>query len=118
MIGKNTWIIPDGYLNDTVKGDYVSHECVCVINLSGETAHIDLTLYFEDGEPMRGFHAVCEHERANHIRLDKMVNDEGQPIPRKRPYALVVESDRPIVAQYSRLDVSQPEYALMTTIAY
>ena len=33
------------------------------------------------------------------------------------PYILV-ESDRPIVAQCSRLDVSQPEYALMTTIAY
>ena len=33
------------------------------------------------------------------------------------PYVLV-ESDRPIVVQCSRLDVSQPEYALMTTIAY
>ncbi len=118
MIGKNTWIIPDGYLNNTVKGEYVSHECICVINLSGKTAHINMTLYFEDGEPMGGFHAVCENNRANHIRLDKQFNDEGNPIPRLRPYAMVLESDQPIVAQYSRLDVSQPEYTLMTTIPY
>ncbi len=118
MIGKNTWLIADGFMSDTTKGDYVSHESVCVLNLSGETAHIDITIYFEDAEPMRGFHATCGHERAHHIRLDKQINDEGKPIPRNTPYAILVESDRPIVVQCSRLDVSQPEYTLMTTIAY
>jgi hypothetical protein len=118
MIGKITWLIPDGYMSDTVKGEFVSHEAVCVLNLSGETAHVSITVFFEDAEPLRGFTAVCEHERTNHIRLDKAINDKGQTIPRNKPYALLVESDRPIVAQCSRLDVSQPEYALMTTIAY
>lgn len=118
MIGKNTWLIPDGYMSDTVKGEFVSHEAVCVLNLSGETAHVSITIYFEDAEPLRGFTAVCENERTNHIRLDKAVNDKGQTIPRNTPYAILVESDQPIVAQCSRLDVSQPEYALMTTIAY
>lgn len=117
-IGKNVWMIADGYMSDTVKGEFVSHEAVCVLNLSGKTAHIDLTLYFEDCEPLKGLHAVCEHERTNHIRLDKMVNDEGKKIPRCKPYAILVESDQPIVVQCSRLDVSQPEYALMTTVAY
>jgi hypothetical protein len=118
MIGKNTWLIPDGYMSDTVKGEFVSHEAVCVLNLSGETAHISITIFFEDAEPLRGFTAECAHERTNHIRLDKAVNAAGQTIPRNKPYAILVESDRPVVAQCSRLDVSQPEYALMTTIAY
>ena len=61
---------------------------------------------------------MCEDRRTNHIRLDRMVNDEGKRIPRNKPYAILVQSDRPIVVQCSRLDVSQPEYALMTTIAY
>ena len=117
-IGKNTWLIPDGYMSDTAKGTLVSHESVCVLNLSGDTAHIDLTLYFEDREPLRGFHATCDHERTHHIRLDKQVNDDGISIPREVPYAILVESDTPIVVQCSRLDVTQPEYALMTTIAY
>lgn len=111
-------MIADGYMSDTAKGDFVSHEAVCVLNVSGETAHIDLTIYFEDEAPLKGLHAVCENERTNHIRLDKIVNDEGKKIPRNKPYAILVESDRPIVVQCSRLDVSQPEYALMTTVAY
>ena len=118
MFGKNTWLIPDGYMGDTVRGETVSHEAVCVLNLSGETAHIRITLYFEDRPPLRGFTAVCEHERTNHVRLDKIQNDKGEFIPRNTPYAVPVESDVPVVVQSSRLDVTQPEYALMTTIAY
>ena len=117
-IGKKVWLIPDGYMSDSVKGEFVSHEAVCVLNLSGDTAHINITLYFEDENPLGGLHAECANERTNHIRLDKMVNDEGKRIPRNEPYAILVESDRPIVVQCSRLDVSQAEYALMTTIAY
>ena len=118
MYGKNVWLVPDGYMSDTEKGGLVSHEAMCVLNLSGKDASIDITLYFEDSEPMRGIHAVCRHERANHIRLDKVVTEDGRKIPQNTPYAVLVESDRPVVVQASRLDVSQPEYALMTTIAY
>ena len=118
MYGKKVWMIADGYMSNTEKGNLVSHEAICVLNLSGEDAHIDITLYFENDEPMKGLHAVCKNERTNHIRLDKIVADDGRKIPKDTPYAVLVESDQPIVVQASRLDVSQPEYALMTTIAY
>ena len=39
VLGKTTWMIADGYMSDTVKGEFVSHEAVCVLNLSGATAH-------------------------------------------------------------------------------
>ena len=116
--GKKVWFIPDGYMSNTVKGEYVSHEAICVLNLSGKTANISITVFFEDAEPMKGFTAICENERTNHIRLDKIVNAEGKKIPKDKPYAILAESDVPVVVQASRLDVSQPEYSLMTTIAY
>ena len=118
MQGKKSWIIADGYMSDTEKGGLVSHEAICVLNLSGETAHMDITVYFEDREPIRKITAVCESERTNHIRLDRAVSASGERIPKNTPYAVLVESDVPIVVQASRLDVTQPEYALMTTIAY
>lgn len=118
MYGKKVWLIADGYMSNTQKGGFVSHEAICVLNLSGADANINITLYFEDDEPMRGISAVCKHERTNHIRLDKVVTADGQKIPKDKPYAVLVESDQPIVVQASRLDVSQPEYSLMTTIAY
>ena len=118
MYGKNVWMVADGYMSDSSKGEFVSHEAICVLNLSGEDANINITLYFEAAEPMKEIHAVFKNERTNHIRLDKIVTDDGRKIPKNTPYAVLVESDRPVVVQSSRLDVSQPEYALMTTIAY
>ena len=107
-----------GFIGHNGAGKTTTLKAICVLNLSGKEAHIDITIFFENDEPMRGIHAVCKHERTNHIRLDKIVTDDGRKIPKDLPYAVLVESDQPIVVQASRLDVSQPEYALMTTIAY
>ena len=40
------------------------------------------------------------------------------PIPQDVPYAVMVESDQPVVVQYSRLDTTQAEMSLMTTMAH
>lgn len=117
-LGKKQWLIADGYMSDTKNGDFVSHEAVCVLNLSNETANINITIYFEDREPLKGFVAECQSERTNHIRLDKIENKDGVKIPLGVPYALLIESNVPVVCQHSRMDVSQAEMTLMTTIAY
>lgn len=116
--GKKEWLIADGYMSDTKNGDFVSHEAVCVLNLSKETANIKITVYFEDRDPLKGFVAECKPERTNHIRLDKIKNSDGISIPHEVPYALLIESDVPVVCQHSRMDVTQAEMTLMTTIAY
>lgn len=116
--GKKQWLIADGYMSDTKNGDYVSHEAVCVLNLNDETAKINITVYFEDREPLCGFTADCSSKRTNHIRLDKIENKDGIKIPLGVPYALLIESNVPVVCQHSRMDVSQAEMTLMTTMAY
>lgn len=117
--GKRIWLIPDGYYPEVSKGDvYISHEAVCVLNVGNEDANIDITLYFEDREPMTGFKAVCKAQRTNHIRMDKIVSVNGEKVPRGVPYAMMVVSDVPVVVQYSRLDASQAEMGFMGLIAY
>lgn len=118
MTGKKLWVIPDGFMSDTEKGNFVSHEAVCVLNLCESDANIKLTVYFEDKEPLEGFCAVCKSKRTNHIRLDKIINDRGEKIPKEVPYSILVESDTEIIVQHSRMDVSQAEMTLMSTIAY
>ena len=105
-------------MSDTKNGDFVSHEAVCVLNLSDETAKINITVYFEDREPLKGFFAECQSERTNHIRLDKIENNDGVKIPLEVPYALLIESNVSVVCQHSRMDVTQSEMTLMTTMAY
>ncbi len=118
MLGKKEWVIPDGYMSEVSNGSQPSHEAVCVLNLGDTDAQIKLTIFFEDKEPLTGFTAECKAKRTNHIRLDKITNDNNEAIPHGIPYAIYVESTDPIVVQHSRLDTTQAEMALMTTIAY
>jgi len=41
MIGKKSWTIADGYMSNTQNGDYVSHEAVCILNLSDQHSRMD-----------------------------------------------------------------------------
>ncbi|KKI90367.1 hypothetical protein WQ54_20600 [Bacillus sp. SA1-12] len=118
MIGKQTWIIPDGFLQPKSIGDQISHEAVCVLNLTDHHAEIKLTFYFEDRDPMASFVTECGSNRTHHIRLDKIRDQEGNEVPRNVPYAIKVDSNVPIIVQHSRLDTSQEALALFTTMAY
>ena len=117
--GSKVWFIPDGYYPPVSNGTvYNSHEAICVLNTGKVNANIKITLYFEDRDKMDGFKAVCNAERTNHIRMDKLRDADGNGVPMGVPYAMMVESDADIVVQYSRLDTTQAEMALMTTMAF
>lgn len=117
-VGKNVWIIADGYLPEKSNGCFPSHESLCVLNTGDTEAHIKITLYFEDREPMDNFSAVCGARRTRHIRFDKLKDEEGNGVPIALPYAIMAESDVPVVMQHTRLDTTQAELSLMTTMAY
>ena len=116
--GKCTWFIPDAFYPEVDKGDYVSHEAVCVLNTGEKDAEISITLYFENKDPIGGFKAVCGAKRTNHIRMDKIVSVDGKKVERGVPYAMLVESNVPVVVQYSRLDTTQAEMSFMGLLAY
>ena len=115
--GKKTWLIPDAFYNSLSIGA-VSHEAVCVLNTSNDDAVINMTLYFENRDKMDGFQSYCKAGRTHHIRMDKLRSLSGETVPMDIPYAILVESSVEVVVQYSRLDTSQAEMALMTTVAY
>ncbi len=117
MKGEKTWYIPDCYWAEGgTEGPYVSHEAVCVLNTGCCDAAVNMTLYFEDRDPVGGFKSVCGAHRTHHIRMDRLKNDKGEAIPRGVPYAVVVECSEPVFVQYSRCDTTQPQMAFMTAI--
>lgn len=111
-----TKYIPDCFWPEHNNGFYVSHEAVCVLNPHQETAFISLTLFFEDRPKMTGFDITVPGERTKHIRLDKLFNTAKEPIPKGVPYAMMIESDIDIAVQYTRVDTTQAELAIATTI--
>ena len=117
--GKKQWLIPDLYLPEKTSpnGDYLSHEAICVVNVSDQDCEIEVDFIYADRDPILGYKTVCPSMRTNHIRLDN-VKVNGEPLPKGVGYAAYVRCSVPAVVQYTRVDTTQSDLALMTTIAY
>jgi hypothetical protein len=118
-IGQTRWAIAEGYIPAYSNGpepQFTSHETACMLNTSDQDAHVEITIYFSDKEPVGPYRVTVPPRRTLHLRFNEMTDPE--PIPRDTGYASVFESDVPIVVQHTRLDSRQSENALLTTIAY
>jgi hypothetical protein len=93
-----------------------SHETACLLNASKEEAHVNITIYFTDREPIGPYHVKVPPQRTKHVRFNDLT--DPAPIPRATDYATVIESDVPIVVQHTRLDSRQETNALLSTIAF
>ena len=119
MIGATTWVIADGYIPSGSTGpqpDMTSHDSACLLNAGDSDAHLELTFYFTEREPVGPYRLTVPARRALHTRMNDL--REPEPIPVGVDYCCVIHSDQPIVAQHTRLDSRQASNALMTTIAY
>jgi hypothetical protein len=118
-IGAKVWVIPEGYIPPDSNGpqpQMLSHETVCLLNASDQEARVQITIYYEDRDPVGPYQLIVPARRTLHARF----NDLRQPemIPRDTPYSSVIRSNVPIVAQHTRLDSRQADNALLSTIAY
>jgi hypothetical protein len=117
--GAKTWIFPDGYLPARGEGvHYVGHDCICIVNTSLESAQCLLDFYFEDSEPILEIPVMVGAQRSLHLRLDKPELLGGFELPREKPYSARLRSNIPVVAQYSRLDVTQSNMAFLSGLGY
>jgi hypothetical protein len=117
-IGKTRWAIPEGYIpSQSVSQEraLLSHETACILNANDRDAHITLTLFFANREPVI-YKVTVPARRTLHLRFNDLKDPE--PVPLDTDYASVFESDVPIVVQHTRLDSRRAEIALLSTIAY
>ena len=118
-IGAKKWVIAEGYIPKESHGpepQMTSHETVCLLNCSDKDAHVEITIYYKDREPVGPYRLIVPARRTRHMRFNDL--REPEIIPRDTDYSSVIESDVPIVAQHTRLDSRQAENALLSTIAY
>ncbi|HWC19759.1 MAG TPA: sensory rhodopsin transducer [Terriglobales bacterium] len=119
MIGVREWVIAEGYIPSESHGkepQMTSHETVCLLNVSDRDAHVEITIYYADREPVGPYRVTVAARRTRHVRFNNLTDPE--PIPRDKDFSSVIRSDIPIVAQHTRLDSRQAENALLSTIAY
>ena len=118
-IGRRRWAIAEGYIpsqsafNDRA---LISHETACILNAGDRDAQVAITVFFGDREPVGPYHVTVGARRTLHLRFNDLA--DPQPVPLDTDYALVFESDVPIIVQHTRLDSRRAELALLSTMAY
>ncbi len=118
-IGKKVWAIAEGYIPGWSNGpepQLASHEAVCILNTCKRDAHVEITIYFSDKDPVGPYKIIVPARRTRHIRFNDLRTPA--PIPRDTDYASIIISDIPVVVQHTRLDSRQDANALLSTIAY
>ena len=119
LTGKKRWAIAEGYIPGWSNGpapQMLSHETACILNAGAEEAHLTITIFFADRDPVGPYRLTVPSRRTLHVRFNDLT--EPAPVPRDTDFASLIESDVPIVVQHTRLDSRQAENALMTTVAY
>jgi len=118
-IGQQRWSIAEGYIpSQSAFADraLISHETACILNAGDDEAHIAITLFFADRDPVGPYRVTVPARRTLHLRFNDL--KEPAPVPRDTDFSSVFVSDVPIVVQHTRLDSRRAEVSLMSTIAY
>ena len=118
-MGSKRWAIAEGYIPGGSHGpepQMTSHETACLLNVSNEPAHVRITIFYSNREPVGPYEITVPPRRTSHVRFNDLKDPET--IPKDTDFASVFESDVPIVVQHTRLDSRQAENALLSTMAY
>jgi hypothetical protein len=117
-LGHHRWAIAEGWIpSQSSFSDpaLVSHETACILNAGDQAAHVCITVFYADREPVVYLVTIAAR-RTLHLRFNDL--NDPEPIPRDTAYSSVFESDRPIVVQHTRLDSRHAEVSLLSTIAF
>jgi hypothetical protein len=118
-LGRTRWAIPGGRIPPSSTGRepaFTSHDKLCLLNVGAGEADVRVTVYYRDRAPVGPYRVRVPARRVKHVRFNDLIDPLA--IPLDEEYAAVVESDVPIVVQFSRLDSGSAAAAPMGTIAF
>lgn len=118
-VGDTRWEIPAGHVPVDSTGpepEMVSHDKLCLLNTGDEMATLEVILYYADGHEAGPYPLSVAGERVRHVRINDLIDPYAPPLG--RDYGIVVESNVPVVVQFSRQDTRQAENATLSTVAY
>jgi hypothetical protein len=118
-MGRTVWAIPGGHIPLRSHGrepEFTSHDKLAFLNVGDREAQVKITIFYADRDPHGPYPVKIQARRVRHVRFNDLIDPEA--IPLDTDFAGLIESDIPIVVQFSRLDSGQAENAGCTTMAF
>ena len=120
MSGKKQWYIVDGYRPSPTPDPaavYEGHESIMILNPNAEDAHVLISVYFEDRDPVEDIPYLVPAKRIRCFKSHEKDVLGGLEIGVGVQYSMQIKSDVGVIVQYGRLDVQQPNMAYMALMA-
>ena len=102
--GKKVWIFPDAELPPVGVNLIPGHESIIITNTGDQDAHITITLIYTDKEPVKVPEIVVGARRVRCLRTNVEADFGPYTAKFEEQYAIMLESDVPVVAQYGRAE--------------
>lgn len=114
--GKKVWIFPDAELPPVGENVIPGHESVIITNTGTEDAHVRITLIYTDKDPISDISVTVPAQRVRCLRTNEEKDFGAHTAAFEEQYAILLESDVPVVAQYGRAEPRK--VAFYTTPGY
>lgn len=102
--GKKVWVFPDAELPPVGVNLIPGHESIIITNLTDQEATVTITLIFTDKDPVVVPAALVSSKRVRCLRTDEEKDFGKHTAVFGEQYAILLESDVPVVAQYGRAE--------------
>ena len=102
--GKKVWIFPDAELPPVGVNLIPGHESIIITNTGDEDAHIRNPLLYTDKEPINDILVTVGARRVRCLRTNEKKDFGAYTAKFEEQYAIMLESDVPVVAQYGRAE--------------
>lgn len=120
MSGKKQWYIVDGYRPSPTPDPaavYEGHESIMVLNPNAKDAHVLISVFFEDRDPVENIPYLVPAKRIRCFKSHEKDVLGGLEIGVGVQYSMQIKSDVGVIVQYGRLDVQQSNMAYMALMA-
>ena len=101
--GKKVWIFPDAELPPVGVNVIPGHESIIITNVCDHDANVRVTLIYTDREPSE-LSVTVGARRVRCLRTNEEKDFGRNTAQMGEQYAIMLESDVPIVAQYGRAE--------------
>jgi hypothetical protein len=111
-LGRRVWVLSDCLIpSQAGQAGVDCREGACILNTCEQIAVIELTLYFNDRDPVGPYRLEVEPSRTRQLEFASL--DSPLPVPRDVCFAAVFRVGIPVVVSHFRLDTRPPPRAVV-----
>lgn len=104
-LGRRSWAIAAGFVPAHGTGpepEFTSRDSVSLLNAGDEVANVRITVWYTVFDQSGPYRLVVAPRRMRSVRINDLIFPEAVRL--EEPYGLSLESDQPIVVQFTRMD--------------